>query len=78
MDGKKGQFVGQILSQTVPAKTDIDMLGNYPVVLNVVGQIINNNPEPDPEPEPDPSSNSNSNSNTNPDPDPGPDTSNQE
>ena len=78
VDGKKGQFVGQILSQTVPAKTDIDMLGNYPVVLNVVGQIINNNPEPDPEPEPDPSSNSNSNSNTNPDPDPGPDTSNQE
>ena len=70
VEGMKGEIVGQILSQSVPAKTDLDMLGSYPVVLKVVGSIKTTTPHPEPEPEPEPESNSNSNTNPELEPEP--------
>jgi beta-lactam-binding protein with PASTA domain len=69
VDGTASQFSGQILSQTVPAKTDLDMLGSYPVVLKVVRNVVTT-PSTPVETNDEPESNSNSNSNNNEQPEP--------
>lgn len=74
VEGSSRQFIGQVLSQDIPATTDIDMLNSSKTVtLKVVKSIkrtVTPTPTPDPTPEPEPeptpednSSNTNSNSN---------------
>lgn len=67
VDGRNGQFIGQIISQSVPYKTDLDMLNaNRSVSVTVVNSLPSTGPieEPDIDTDPDDGNTENGSDNT--------------
>lgn len=67
VDGRNGQFIGQIISQSVPYKTDLDMLNaNRSVSVTVVNSLPSTGPieKPDIDTDPDDGNTENGSDNT--------------